>query len=121
MHFSDYIKANAFYNPQNNSINIMAGFLIGDLYNEEMSEAQLLGAVGATIGHEISHAFLSPSEIQYIRISAMRLDLYVTEKGWSQTAGNLFPAADSSPKYQSSISFSSTSIVSSHTGTFSTY
>ena len=57
MHFSDYIKANAFYNPQNNSINIMAGFLIGDLYNEEMSEAQLLGAVGATIGHEISHAF----------------------------------------------------------------
>ena len=50
-------QVNAFYNPQNNSINIMAGILSGEIYNENMSYEQKLGGIGAVIGHEISHAF----------------------------------------------------------------
>ncbi|MBQ8962564.1 MAG: M13 family metallopeptidase [Clostridia bacterium] len=50
-------QVNAFYNPQNNSINIMAGILSGEIYNEDMSYEQKLGAIGTVIGHEISHAF----------------------------------------------------------------
>ena len=50
-------QVNAFYNPQNNSINIMAGILSGEIYNEDMSYKQKLGAIGTVIGHEISHAF----------------------------------------------------------------
>ena len=50
-------QVNAFYNPQNNSINIMAGILSGEIYNEDMRYEQKLGAIGTVIGHEISHAF----------------------------------------------------------------
>ncbi len=51
------IVENAFYNPQNNSINILPG-LVGDtFYNSEMSEEEAYGKLGAIIGHEISHAF----------------------------------------------------------------
>ena len=50
-------QVNAFYNPQNNSINIMAGILNGEVYNEDMSYEQKLGGIGTVIGHEISHAF----------------------------------------------------------------
>lgn len=50
-------QVNAFYNPQNNSINIMAGILSGEIYNEDMSYEQKLGGIGMVIGHEISHAF----------------------------------------------------------------
>lgn len=50
-------QANAYYDPQNNSINIMAGILSGEIYNEDMSYEQKLGAIGSVIGHEISHAF----------------------------------------------------------------
>ena len=50
-------QVNAFYNPQNNSINIMAGILSGEVYNEDMSYEQKLGAIGTVIGHEISHGF----------------------------------------------------------------
>lgn len=50
-------QVNAFYNPQNNSINIMAGILSGEIYNEDMSYEQKLGGIGTVIGHEISHAF----------------------------------------------------------------
>ena len=45
------------YSPDNNSINIFAGILNGEFYNEEMSYEQMLGGIGFTIGHEISHAF----------------------------------------------------------------
>ncbi len=48
---------NAFYNPQDNSINILAGILNGEVYNEDMSYEQKLGGIGTVIGHEISHAF----------------------------------------------------------------
>ncbi len=49
--------ANAAYDVQKNSINILAGILSGAIYNEDMSYEQKLGGIGAIIGHEISHAF----------------------------------------------------------------
>ncbi len=49
--------ANAAYDFQKNSINILAGILSGAVYNEDMSYEQKLGGIGAIIGHEISHAF----------------------------------------------------------------
>ena len=48
---------NASYDPQKNAINILAGFLSGEIYNEQMSYEQKLGGIGVIIGHEISHAF----------------------------------------------------------------
>ena len=50
-------RVNAMYNPQNNSINIFAGILSGEVYNEDMSYEQKLGGIGTVIGHEISHGF----------------------------------------------------------------
>ena len=50
-------QTNAFYNPQDNSINIMAGILSGSFYNEDMTYEQMMGGIGTVIGHEISHAF----------------------------------------------------------------
>lgn len=47
----------AMYTPDNNSINIFASILNGEYYNEGMSYEQMLGGIGFTIGHEISHAF----------------------------------------------------------------
>lgn len=47
----------AMYSPDNNSINIFAGILNGEFYNEGMTYEQMLGGIGFTIGHEISHAF----------------------------------------------------------------
>ena len=48
---------NAAYTPYNNTINIQAGILNGEIYNENMSYEQKLGGIGMVIGHEISHAF----------------------------------------------------------------
>lgn len=46
---------NAFYNPIDNSINILPGFT-NTVYNEETeSEEEMLAVVGTTIAHEISH------------------------------------------------------------------
>ena len=50
-------QVNAMYNPQNNSINIFAGILSGEVYNEDMNYEQKLGGIGTVIGHEISHGF----------------------------------------------------------------
>ncbi len=50
-------QVNAMYNPQDNSINILAGILNGEVYNEDMSYEQKLGGIGTVIGHEISHGF----------------------------------------------------------------
>ena len=53
----ELLIANAFYYPQENSINIIPG-LIGDpFYYEGMSQEALMGGLGVIIGHEISHAF----------------------------------------------------------------
>lgn len=48
---------NAFYNPSENSINIIPGLLDKPFYYEGMSQEALLGGIGCVIGHEISHAF----------------------------------------------------------------
>ncbi len=51
------LDTNAYYNPQNNSINIIPGFFCDATYREDMSIEEKYGALGAVIGHEISHAF----------------------------------------------------------------
>ncbi|MBR1875567.1 MAG: M13 family metallopeptidase, partial [Lachnospiraceae bacterium] len=51
------LDANAYYNPANNSINIIRGLLDGAFYREDMSEEELFAGIGSAIGHEISHAF----------------------------------------------------------------
>ncbi|MEG2297494.1 MAG: M13 family metallopeptidase, partial [Clostridium sp.] len=48
---------NAFYNPMDNSINILAGILGGTLYNPEGSIEEIAGGIGIVIGHEITHGF----------------------------------------------------------------
>ena len=49
------LEVNAYYMPQNNSINFLAGFK--ELYENETNYYRLLGYFGTVIGHEISHAF----------------------------------------------------------------
>ena len=53
----DILETNAYYDSSNNSINIIRGILGDPFYREDMSKEELLGGVGAAIGHEISHAF----------------------------------------------------------------
>ena len=48
---------NAYYYPLDNSINIPAGILGGEFYNDKMSYEEKLGHVGVIAAHEISHAF----------------------------------------------------------------
>ncbi|MBN1075606.1 M13 family peptidase [Clostridium botulinum] len=48
---------NAFYNPTANSITVPAGILQQQFYDVNASKEHNLGAIGAVIGHEISHAF----------------------------------------------------------------
>ncbi|MBR2547368.1 MAG: M13 family metallopeptidase [Eubacterium sp.] len=48
---------NAFYDPQDNSINILGGMLLGCMYGKDKMDEENLGAIGIVIGHEISHAF----------------------------------------------------------------
>ena len=50
-------EVNAYYNPSDNSINIIAGILGDPFYSPEMSEEEKLAGIGMVIGHEISHAF----------------------------------------------------------------
>jgi putative endopeptidase len=53
----DILETNAYYNPQDNSINIILGILEDPFYRDGMSDEELLGGIGSVIGHEISHAF----------------------------------------------------------------
>ena len=39
------------------SINIYPGYISSLVYNDDMSDADMLAAIGFTVGHEISHAF----------------------------------------------------------------
>ncbi|HEU4371853.1 MAG TPA: M13 family metallopeptidase, partial [Telluria sp.] len=48
---------NAYYNPQMNDINFPAGVLQPPLYDAKMDDAPNYGNTGATIGHELTHAF----------------------------------------------------------------
>ncbi|MEQ1833418.1 MAG: M13 family metallopeptidase, partial [Candidatus Eisenbacteria bacterium] len=48
---------NAFYSPQLNSINFPAGILQPPFFNAEADDPINYGAIGAVIGHEMSHGF----------------------------------------------------------------
>ena len=48
---------NAYFNPQMNDINFPAGVLQAPLYDPKMDDAPNYGNTGATIGHELTHAF----------------------------------------------------------------
>ncbi|MCE5219872.1 MAG: M13 family metallopeptidase [Clostridium sp.] len=48
---------NAFYNATSNTITVPAGILQGAFYDANASKEKNLGAIGAIIGHEVSHAF----------------------------------------------------------------
>jgi putative endopeptidase len=48
---------NAFYSPQNNSINFPAGILQPPFFDPERDMALNYGGVGAVIGHEMTHGF----------------------------------------------------------------
>jgi len=51
-------EVNAMYMPQNNSINILAGFIAnGFTYDANASKEQNYARIGMVVGHEISHAF----------------------------------------------------------------
>ena len=54
---SNPLDSNAYYYMADNSINILAGICGGELYDTEMTDEELYGALGYIIGHEISHAF----------------------------------------------------------------
>ncbi len=45
------------YNPQLNDINFPAGVLLPPMYDPKMDDAPNYGNTGATIGHELTHAF----------------------------------------------------------------
>ena len=53
----DIIETNAYYEPKDNSINIIPGFFCDVTYRSDMSIEEKYGALGGVIGHEISHAF----------------------------------------------------------------
>lgn len=58
--WADYMsltEVNAFYNPLDNSINILGGILQGDFYRPDMTEEEKLAGIGSVIAHEISHGF----------------------------------------------------------------
>lgn len=48
---------NAYYDPQNNNINFPAGILQPPFYDNKIDDAVNFGAVGAVIGHELTHGF----------------------------------------------------------------
>ena len=48
---------NAFYDPMCNSINILPGYVSSIIYNDTFDYSDLLGTIGVTLAHEISHGF----------------------------------------------------------------
>ena len=48
---------NAYYNPQENNINFPAGILQPPFFDNKLDDAVNYGAVGAVIGHEMTHGF----------------------------------------------------------------
>src|SRR5690348_5868112 len=48
---------NAYYDPQHNDINFPAGILQPPFFDNKMDDAVNYGAIGAVIGHELTHGF----------------------------------------------------------------
>jgi putative endopeptidase len=48
---------NAYYNPSNNEIVFPAGILQAPFFDEHADDAVVYGAIGAVIGHEMTHGF----------------------------------------------------------------
>lgn len=48
---------NAYYDPQRNDINFPAGILQPPFWDNKLDDAVNYGAIGAAIGHELTHAF----------------------------------------------------------------
>jgi endothelin-converting enzyme/putative endopeptidase len=48
---------NAYYRPSNNDINFPAGILQPPFFDPKMDDAVNFGAIGAVIGHELTHGF----------------------------------------------------------------
>ncbi len=48
---------NAYYNPFENNINFPAGILQPPFFDKSMDDAVNFGAIGAVIGHELTHGF----------------------------------------------------------------
>ena len=48
---------NAYYDPQENDINFPAGILQPPFWDSKMDDAVNYGAIGAVIGHELTHGF----------------------------------------------------------------
>src|SRR5438046_8472404 len=48
---------NAYYDPQHNDINFPAGILQPPFYDNKMDDAVNYGAIGAVIGHGLTHGF----------------------------------------------------------------
>lgn len=48
---------NCFYDAASNSIAIFPGYVTSVMYTKDMSREELLGGIGFTVAHEISHAF----------------------------------------------------------------
>lgn len=54
----DILDCNAFYNPSDNSINMIIGMMGQPFYSSDMSTEELYASIGAFwVGHEVSHAF----------------------------------------------------------------
>ncbi len=48
---------NAYYNPEENNINFPAGILQPPFYDNHIDDAVNYGAIGAVVGHELTHGF----------------------------------------------------------------
>jgi endothelin-converting enzyme/putative endopeptidase len=55
--FMSQPTVNAYYDPQNNNINFPAGILQPPFYDNAVDDAVNYGAIGAVIGHELTHGF----------------------------------------------------------------
>ncbi len=54
----DILSCNAFYDPQENTINMIIGMMGEPFFSDDMSVEELYASIGAFwVGHEVSHAF----------------------------------------------------------------